>query len=319
MRLCFSIHIAFGRNLNNIQCRDNTGQHTLLHDEYYAIENAAVSRLWGVVDICLMIVFLYCALNILTPLSHHRQTKTRSFKIMKFQMTDIIDQAGFEQRLKAYTDSCEIGTSDYNSKLYICGPEYDEMGSGYDSDDGEGPKSVPEDHVKQMFMAFSALPFLEIAIDPAYYSSNEGSVETSRICWLLSSKECKVETLRISSLEVKTQADVESLAVAFKNCPSIKALCVDQLHVGYRDVKTIVPIMEALAQLPNLTKVRIVIDAFDNVEATKRYANESLPVLKKGPGLGDVDIMSNPRSAFSFGYNRYNPELSNCVELNAYI
>ena len=103
-------------------------------------------------------------------------------------MTDIIDRAGFEQRLGAYTDSSEIGTSDYNSKLYICGPEYDAMGVGYDSDseEEEGPKSVPEDHVKQMFKAFSALPFLEIAIDPAYYSSNEGSVEPSRICWLLS-------------------------------------------------------------------------------------------------------------------------------------
>lgn len=236
---------------------------------------------------------------------------------MKFQMTDIIDKHDFEQRLKAFKDDVDVGTpcpNDYNSKLYICGPEYEYDYEVEDSFDAE-PKSVPEEYVKQMFEAFSDLPFREVAIDPAYYSENEGSVEPSRISWLLSSKDCKIETLRIGSLEVKTQQGVEQLALAFKGCSSLRALCIDQLHVGYRDVKTIVPLMEALSELPNLAKVRIVLDAFDNTEATKRYATESLPVLKKGPCLGDVDIVTNT----GWEHTRNNPELRNCNDLHAFI
>ena len=49
---------------------------------------------------------------------------------MKFRMTEIIDKPGFdfEQRLKAFKDKTDVGTpspNDYNSKLYICGPEYE--------------------------------------------------------------------------------------------------------------------------------------------------------------------------------------------------
>ena len=162
--------------------------------------------------------------------------------------------------MKAFKESSDVGTpspNDYNSKLYICGPEYEyNYAEVEDSFDAE-PKRVPEDYVKQMFEAFSDLPFREVAIDPGYYSENGGDVEPSRISWLLSSKDCKIETLRIGSLEVKTQQGVEQLALAFKGS-SIRALCIDPLYVGYRDVKTIVPLMEALSELPNLAKVRIV-------------------------------------------------------------
>ena len=247
---------------------------------------------------------------------------------MKFRMTEIIDKPGFEQRLKAFKDDTDVGTpspNDYNSKLYICGPEYEyeydyatgDYAEVEDSFDAEPePEIVPEEYVKQMFEAFSDLPFREVAIDPGYYSEDGGEVEPSRISWLLSSKDCKIETLRIGSLEVKTQQGVEQLALAFKGCSSLRALCIDQLHVGYRDVKTIVPLMEALSELPNLAKVRIVLDAFDNTEATKRYATESLPVLKKGPCLGDVDIVSTNTG---WEHTRNNPELRNCKNLHAFI
>mgnify|MGYP000722168660 CR=1 FL=1 len=68
---------------------------------------------------------------------------------MKFQMTDIIDKTDFEQRLKAFKESSDVGTpspNDYNSKLYICGPEYEYEYAGFEdsSDSDAEPESVPE-------------------------------------------------------------------------------------------------------------------------------------------------------------------------------
>jgi len=238
---------------------------------------------------------------------------------MKLNMMNLSgDSSSFEQYLKSFSTNNESLT-----KISIAGPEYDAMGCmGGDEDENEydEPERVPEHRVKTIFGEISALPALrEIVIDPGYYSGEGGMLDTSRVCWLLSSKKCKVETLRIKDLDVHSDSDVEELALTLKGCPSIKALCIEQILVGYRDVKTLLPLMEVIAQLPNLTKLRLAIDAFGNTEASVRYASESLPVLKTGRGLGNVQLgmPTNELSVFVVGPEH--PILSNCNDLSACI
>lgn len=234
---------------------------------------------------------------------------------MKLNMMDLTgDSSSFEQYLKSFSTNNKSLI-----KISIAGPEYDAMcmGEYEDEDEDDEPECVPEHRVKTIFGEILALPALrEIVIDPGYYSGDgESMLNTSRVCWLLSSKKCKVETLKIRDLEVDSDSDVEELALALKGCPSIKALCIEQILVGYRDVKTLLPLMEVIAQLPNLTKLHLVIDAYGNSEASVRYASESLPVLKTGRGLGNVQL-GMPMNELSIPNH---PVLSNCNDLSAFI
>ena len=233
---------------------------------------------------------------------------------MKLNMMNLSgDSSSFEQYLESFS-----ANNEGLIKISIAGPEYDAMGIG-DEDEDNDPEHVPEHRVKAIFGEISALPALrEIVIDPGYYSGEGGMLDTSRVCWLLSSKKCKVETLRIKDLDVHSDSDVEELALALKGCPSIKALCIEQILVGHRDVKTLLPLMEVIAQLPNLTKLRLVIDAFGKKEASVRYASESLPVLKTGRGLGNVQL-GMPMNELSIVYGPEYPILSNCNDLSPFI
>lgn len=204
---------------------------------------------------------------------------------MKFVIQDLLGQSDseFEQYLEDFVKGWRINDS-FFQKINICGPEYDAMGYGHDEDEDDygyaETERVPEDRLERIFKTIAILPSLrEIAISPSYYSENDDALATSRLCWLLS-KDSKVETLGIRGLEVHDQADVEKLALAFSTATSIKSLCIDKMYIGYRDVKTLVPLMEALAQLP-MTKIRLVLDSYGKDEATKRYAQESLAVFKQ--------------------------------------
>ena len=221
---------------------------------------------------------------------------------MKLNMMDLSgDSSSFEQYLESFSAN-NVGLI----KISIAGPEYDAMG-GEDE-----PEHVPEHRIKTIFREISALPNLrEIKIDPAYYSE-DGFLAPSRVCWLLSSKECKIEKLGIKNLEVDSDSDVEALALALKGCPSIEALCIDQIVIGYRDVKTLLPLMEVIAQQPNLTKLRLLFDAFGDEEETSRYVIESLPVLKRGAHLNDVELTTRN------GSRDGNPEISNCSNHDLY-
>ena len=245
----------------------------------------------------------------------HRTQTNMAATCMKLNMMDLTgDSSSFEQYLESFS-----ANNKSLIKISIAGPEYDAMGMEYEDEDDE-PEHVPEHRVKTIFGEISALPALgEIVIDPGYYSGDGPSMlDTSRVCWLLSSKKCKVETLRIKDLDVHSDSDVEELALALKGCPSIKALCIEQILVGYRDVKTLLPLMEVIAQLPNLTKLRLVIDAFGNTEASVRYASESLPVLKTGRGLDNVQL-EMPMNELSIVNGPEHPVLSNCNDLSAFI
>lgn len=206
------------------------------------------------------------------------------------------------------------------SKIYIRGPEHetnDLLLNDFDDDDSyyEDPECVEDSRVEEIFKAISTLPALrEIVIDPNYYSEHkEESLLSSRVCWLLS-KSSKLEALKVQNLEVNTQSEVDKLALAFSTCMSIKTLCIDLLYIGYRDVKTVVPLMQALAQLPNLTQLRLVFDAFCNREATSRYAQESLPILQNASSLQGVTLKPDQRRhGSSLGYK----EISNC-EIDAF-
>ena len=58
-------------------------------------------------------------------------------------------------------------------------------------------------------------------------------------------------------------------------------LKIDQLVIGYRDVKSLIPIVKALVDLPHKkeTDIDLVLDAFDNVEATAKYGDDMLSFL----------------------------------------
>ena len=71
--------------------------------------------------------------------------------------------------------------------------------------------------------------------------------------------------------------------------------------------------MQALAALPNLRRLQLVIDAFGNEEAAERYAQESLPVLQNSTGLSDIIL--KPRSPFCNIAGRTR-ELRNCDRIN---
>ena len=57
------------------------------------------------------------------------------------------------------------------------------------------------------------------------------------------------------------QSDADKLAEAFRNCTSIKSLCIT-LYIGSR-VTNIIPIMESIAGLPKLEYIRLVMVAFN--------------------------------------------------------
>ena len=109
---------------------------------------------------------------------------------MKLNMMNLSgDSSLFEQYLESFSTNNKSLT-----KISIAGPEYDAMGMEYE-DEYDTPEHVPEHRVKTIFGEISALPALrEIVIDPGYYSGDGPSMlDTSRVCWLLSSKKCKVD------------------------------------------------------------------------------------------------------------------------------
>eukprot|EP00984_Skeletonema_dohrnii_P013185 scaffold5450_cov103-Skeletonema_dohrnii-CCMP3373.AAC.3 len=190
-------------------------------------------------------------------------------------------------------------------RLCICGPEYDAMGAeGGDYDIYDETETVPEIHINIFLKHISTLPALrEVEFIPDYYSVDGGMLESSRVCWLLS-KDSKIETLTIGDLMVKNQSDVEKLAEAFSVCTSIKALHIQPLIIGYRDVKTVAPLMKALAAMPNLKKLHICFDAFGEKKATQRYLKESAPILQAATNLQGVEVLERSHA-------QHYPALSN--------
>ena len=71
------------------------------------------------------------------------------------------------------------------------------------------------------------------------------------------------------------------MALAFSKCVSLESVDIDQLVIGYRDVESLIPIVKALVDLPHKkeTDIDLVLDAFDNVEATAKYGDELLSFL----------------------------------------
>ena len=133
------------------------------------------------------------------------------------------------------------------------------------------------------FQEVSKLPYLkEMIIDASYYTDDDGDrmMLVSDVCLLLSDA-TKLEKLKIGPLYLKTQTQVDELAVAFSTCVSLESVEIDQLVIGYRDVKSLIPIVKALVDLPHKkeTDIDLVLDAFDNVEATAKYGDDMLSFL----------------------------------------
>ena len=114
----------------------------------------------------------------------------------------------------------------------------------------------------------------------------------------------------MSDLDVHNQSDVEMLAEVFATVTSIKTLCFDKLLIGYRQVSTLAPLMQALAKLPNLKKRRIAFDAYGNDEDSIRHAQEALPMLMESTSLEHVGL-KKPQLGRSGSHSNY-PEVGNC-------
>ena len=102
----------------------------------------------------------------------------------------------------------------------------------------------------------------------------------SDVCLLISDA-TKLEKLKIGPIYLKTQKEVDELALAFSKCVLLKSVEIDQLVIGYRDVESLIPIVKALVDLPHKkeTDIDLVLDAFDNVEATAKYGDDMLSFL----------------------------------------
>jgi len=222
---------------------------------------------------------------------------------MNLRMMDLFTPAELVSKIKWCEERKDL---DCMMNLCICGPEYDAMGAeGGDYDIYDETETVPEIHINIFLKHISTLPALrEVEFIPGYYSEDDGMLESSRVCWLLS-KGSTIETLTIGALMVDNQSDVEKLAEAFSVCTSIKALHIQPLLIGYRDVKTVAPLMKALAAMPNLKKLHICFDAFGEKKATQRYLKESASILQAATNLQGMEVLERSR-----GYQYY-PELSN--------
>lgn len=173
--------------------------------------------------------------------------------------------------------------------------------------------------VEKVFRAISGSSNLRgIWVEPNYYSDHcDGMLSTSLLCCLLSNA-TNLQTLAVvtGGLGVMNQEEVEQLAAAFEKCTSLQNIAIDQLVVGYENVNSLLPLMTALANLPNIDKLELVIDAFGEAEHAERYAQDALPVLQASPGLSDFDLKRLPykvrRIALRFKARLSYRELSNC-------
>lgn len=101
------------------------------------------------------------------------------------------------------------------------------------------------------------LSLRRLIIYPYHYSEDKHEVVSSlEMSWLLSDA-IKLEHLDIRNLSINSQEDVAILSAAFAKCTSLKELEVDQLFIGkdeqsHNDVETLAPLMQTLANLPNL-------------------------------------------------------------------
>ena len=146
--------------------------------------------------------------------------------------------------------------------------------------------------LEKAFRDISGMPHLRhLKVDPHDDPDTEFT-SPLHMSWLLSESD-KLESLSISNLDVHNQEHVDMLALAFSKCTSLKQLEIAQLLIGYRDVTTIVPFVEALAKLP-LERVHLELDAFGAGELAELHAQESLTLLQKVPGLSKMIMHKHP-------------------------
>lgn len=181
-------------------------------------------------------------------------TSTYGFWQIKIP-NDIGCLEGFQRQLERIR-----GTDHAITKMVLLGSEYDELmdqdmlqGEELDEDlEDFEPRVVAQERVEHFFRAVAVVPNLsQIMVNYSWCSEYENDFDSSRLCWLLS-PDSRYNTLRILDLAIMTQEDVGRLAAAFDSSTSIETLCIMPIHIGYRRVQTILPIMQAISRLPNL-------------------------------------------------------------------
>ena len=163
------------------------------------------------------------------------------------------------------------------AKIDVCGPQ--------------PYATVSKDRLENAFKDISALPSLQhLMVDPNYGREVKDQVVLPSYVSSLLSQADKLETLSIRDLDIHDDADVHQLALAFSECTSLKSLQINYIDIASRDIESLLPLMRALAEMPNLTRLHLVLNAFGDEEQTVRYAKESLPALQDAPGLSDMDL-----------------------------
>ena len=153
-----------------------------------------------------------------------------------------------------------------------------------------------------------------IWVDVSYYSEDaEHTISASQLCDLLSCGE-NIETLVVTlgGIDLNSEQDVENLAQTLSKCKSLRNVAFDELVIGYRDVPSVAPLMEALSKLPLLTNLFLNIDAYGDEEQADRYAKESLPILQEAPRLVDFIEVENQLPAWMLSSQQHKRKLSNC-------
>ncbi|KAL3768951.1 hypothetical protein ACHAWO_004061 [Cyclotella atomus] len=170
---------------------------------------------------------------------YHELEMTSTYGFWQIKIpNDIGCLEGFQRQLERIR-----GTDHAITKM---GEELDE-----DLEDFE-PRAVAQERVEHFFRAVAVVPNLsQITVNYSWCSEYENDFDSSRLCWLLS-PDSRYNALRILDLAIMTQEDVGRLAAAFDSSSSIETLCIMPIHIGYRRVQTILPIMQAISRLPNL-------------------------------------------------------------------
>ena len=153
------------------------------------------------------------------------------------------------------------------------------------------------DLVDRAFRDISRMQSLRrLIIYPYHYSESHEVVSSLHMSWLLSDAD-KLEHLDIRNLSINSQMDVAILSAAFAKCISLKEIEIDQLFIGkdeksHNDVETLAPLMQTLANLPNLNMIHL--EPWGTGGNMTKHTQESFRILKSALGLSDIVLGSYP-------------------------
>ena len=173
----------------------------------------------------------------------------------------------------------------------IRGPEHD---TEEDREEDDLIGFVPPANIERVFKAVARLPSLRVlSIKYGYYAEEEEPASVERVGWLVAGT-TSLKVLRINCVELFSQEDIVVLAGILSNCLSLQRLEME-ISIVNGEV-SVVPIVQSLAGLINLTELRLKIAT--STPETEKFAAEAEPILAACAGAKGV---AEERSSRDYG------------------